>query len=193
MVKRRQKPPARRALPGEGAPTIPMSQEKWIGRVIVEWSKLEATMEDLIWHFLDLPIEFGRILTAKSSAEYKMTTLRALNDLVFGRTFDLHLQDYLKEVLDSIDLLKDDRNFIIHGTWGRLKPGGVPIVLSLRAKDSPSTVMSESFSLERMRAIYSDMAVMKWRLIRFLEAAAASHDRAREQFPLDQSTPLPNP
>ncbi len=190
MVKRPQKPSIQPPVPGDyGDPTIPMSQERWIGRIVAEWAKLEATLDDLIWQFLNLPIEYGRIITARMDATAKIAMLRALSNLAL----DPLLQDYLKEYIDTVDILREDRNFIVHGTWGRTIRDRTPIALSLRPKDTPSTVVSETFPPERMKAIWIDIVATKWKLIALFESARASHHKARAQFQEPSPIPLPNP
>jgi hypothetical protein len=180
MVKRPQKPPIKPAVPGMAVNhTISMSQERLIGRIVVEWSKLEGAMDDLIWHFFDLPMEFGRVITTKMDATTKIATLRTLNTLVFQTP----LQESLKEILDMIDILREDRNLIVHGTWGRSVPEGTPFVLSLRIKDTPSTVVSVTFPAERMRAIYLNIVSLKWKVVEFHAEAQSSHHGVRAQFP----------
>ncbi|GEM_PF-4522666 len=189
MAKRPQKPPI---LPGKvgkiHGPTIPMSQEKWIGRIVVEWSKLEGALDDMVWLFLDLAMEFGRPVTATMDATFKLKILRKLAEVCC----DSLLLDYLCELYDRIDFIREDRNFIVHGSWGRVMPENIPIALSLRPKHTPSTVVAETFPQERMREIHEAIMDVKWRLLWTFEAAAASRQRARQQFPGWIPMPLPN-
>lgn len=166
-----------------------MSQERWIGRVVVEFSKLEASLDDLIWCFFDLPMEYGRIITTRMDATAKVVMLRNLSDLAF----DPLLQDYMKEVLDLVEIVREHRNLIVHGTWGRLLPDRTPIAMSLRIKDKPSTVVSETFPPERMKAIWIGIQNTKWKLIPLFDSARASHHRARERFPVLPPIHRPSP
>jgi hypothetical protein len=65
---------------------------------------------------------------------------------------DPHLK-VAEEALVLSDFLRDDRNFIIHGSWGTMHPLNVAVALSLRAKSDASEVTMESFSYERMQEI----------------------------------------
>ena len=115
-VPRPVKPPIQPPRPGQIAdPTIGLIQEKLIGRTVVEWSKLEACMEDGIWHLLNVPIETGRILTARLDAVVKIRLLRELGERLLPES-NWH---ELSQILDKIDIRREDRNFIGHGTWGR--------------------------------------------------------------------------
>ena len=179
-MRRPPKPPVLPAISGQVAdPTIPISQEKWIGRVIVEFSKLEAALDDLIWNFLDLPMEYGRIITSRMDATAKVSTLRLLGMVAF----DPMLQAYLKDILDAIDTLREHRNLIVHGTWGRSLPERTPIALSLRIRDTPSTVVSETFPPERMQAIWTAIQITKWRIISLFESALATRGTAHDRYP----------
>lgn len=164
-----------------------MSQERWIGRVAVEWAKLEATLEDLTWQFLGLPLELGRNVTPRLSVETKTAILRAVAQVCYDfNSTDYLLWSYLKEIIDQFDLLKEDRNLIIHGTWGRSHPELTPIVLSLKVKNTPSTVVAETFPANRMLAMADAILAVKWRLITLFESARSSHRRALARFPLDE-------
>lgn len=188
-MKRPQKPPIRPTNPGDyNNPTITMSHERLVGRVVTRWAKLEATLDDLIWQFLDLPLELGRIITARMDANGKSRMIRSLSELVF----DPMLQDYTNDLMDHVDFLKDDRNFIVHGTWGRKSPEGVPIAMSLRPKNTPSTIVAESFDAKRMHLLVRDIEAVKWRLLALFESALAAHRRVRPQFQEPSSFPPPN-
>jgi hypothetical protein len=189
-MKRPEKPPLRKTNPGDfNDPSIPMSHERLIGRLVTRWAKLEATLDDLIWQFLDLPLEFGRIITARMDASNKSKMIRALSEMVF----DQLLNDYTRDLMDRVDFLKDERNFVVHGTWGRKNPEGVPIAMSLRSKDTPSTIIAESFDARRMRLLIRDMDAVKWRLLALFQSAQTWHRKARSQFQEYSSIPLPSP
>jgi hypothetical protein len=58
--------------------------------------------------------------------------------------FETHLLYY-------IGIYQEDRNFIVHGSWGTLAPDNVPICTSLRPKSpTPGEVIAETFTEERM-------------------------------------------
>ena len=116
---RPQKPTVLPAKPGQTVnPTVSMLTERLIGRVIVAWSKLEACMDDFIWALLGVPIERGRIITVRMNAVRKIQTLRQLGGLVLSKS-KFH---ELSPLLDQVDILRDLRNLVAHGTWGREGP-----------------------------------------------------------------------
>jgi hypothetical protein len=63
---------------GPYKPEIPAELEAVIGRCIIQWSRTEQSIEELIWHFLGLPIAEGRVITAPLDAKYKISMLRGL-------------------------------------------------------------------------------------------------------------------
>jgi hypothetical protein len=114
---RPKKPPIRPAQKNEQIDhTIGLIQEKLIGRIVVAWSRLEGTMDDLIWQLLKLDLASGRIVTTRLDAVAKIKMLRDLGKIKLVIEAQFHK---LSEVLDRIDILREDRNLITHGLWGR--------------------------------------------------------------------------
>jgi hypothetical protein len=141
--------------------TIGLNHERLIGRIVVAWSKLEGVMEDLIWHFLGLQIEQGRVVTGRLDAVAKIKMIRALGEPKLAEA----LWHQLSPIVDRIDLLREERNIIVHGTWGR-NAQGVPIAISLRFKPlAPDEVVSETFHDSRLRAIARDIDASKFKLM----------------------------
>jgi hypothetical protein len=101
-----------------GRPDIGLLQERLIGPTVVEWSKLEACIQDLIWRCIDLSFEDGRVLTERTDISRLIPVARVLAQR--------YLTDpLLAEVLEALvraDELREDRNFIIHGTWCTVDP-----------------------------------------------------------------------
>lgn len=192
MAKRPDKLPIKPMAPG--APvldTVPMSHERLLGRFVVEWAKLENTMDDLIWQFFDLPIEFGRVITSKMDANSKVQMLKTLCNTSFGHSSpDYMMTSYINELTSEISILRESRNLAVHGTWGRNHPSFTPMALSLRIKDNPSTVVAEDFPERRMRDMITDTIRLKLLLASLFEPARSAHRRSREQFhPLAQPHP----
>jgi hypothetical protein len=163
---RPQKPPI---LPARADhvinPTIGLIQEKLIGRAVVEWAKLEACMGDAIQKMLGLDFEYGRIVTGRLDATNLIRMLREVGNLYFEEA-DFHS---LSTICDKIDMRREDRNLIVHGTWGRSDDNTAPMALSLRIKGDPSEIVSETFPGERMKAIIADTLSLKWELIRLVK------------------------
>ena len=140
-------------------PEISLSTERLIGRVSVEWAKLEASMHDLIWVMTGLSIEDGRALTEKQAAVWLINILyrlseRHIPELPSREGGKPNFRHQFQDTLDVIERHRLDRNFILHGTWGQLN--GIPIAASIREKDKRvrgDEIVSETFPPDRLRAI----------------------------------------
>jgi hypothetical protein len=163
---RSPKPPITPLKPGQHFdPRITTRHEMLIGRVTVEWARLEAMMQDAIWNILNVPLADGRVLTARMDARTKLQWLRT-----FAKR---HVSDddfkARSETLDLIELRQDDRNFITHGTWGTIQPDNVAVAMSLRQKSPPDEILTESFPEWRMSDIITDIRKSRSALYHWLE------------------------
>jgi hypothetical protein len=166
-----QKPPITPLKPGQYvSPGISARQEMLIGRLVVEWAKLEAMMQDAIWDILNVRFEDGRVLTARMDARTKLQWLRTFSNRHVS-------QDELtkfSEIIELIELKQDDRNFIVHGTWSTMRPENVPVVSSLRQKSPPDEVLTESFPEWRMSEIIVDIKKCRDALVSWIARREAS-------------------
>jgi hypothetical protein len=159
-----------------------------IGRVIVEWARLEAMMQDAIWNILNVPLEDGRVLTARMDARTKLQWLRAFaKKHVSGDELKT-----LSDTLDLIELSQDDRNFITHGTWATMWPDNVAVAMSLRPKSPPDEILTESFPEWRMSDIIIDIRKSRSALYHWLERRDALLGKPPRPPPNDLSNLLPN-
>lgn len=56
----RQKPPITPRRPEQyGVSDVSQEQQRLIGLVVLNWSKLEANIDDTIWHLLNLSLDEG--------------------------------------------------------------------------------------------------------------------------------------
>jgi len=122
-------------------------------------------MGDAIQKMLGLDLEYGRIITGRLDATNLIRMLREIGGLYFEEP-DFHT---LWTICDKIDILREDRNLIVHGTWGRSDDSSAPMALSLRIKGDPNEIISETFPRERMNAIISNILSLKWDLIRLVK------------------------
>lgn len=148
----RQKEPPTDLRPGQTfVPHVSLIQEKLIGRVVVEFSRLDHVLSQMIWHLLKLQMADGRLITTRMDVPAKI----ALLEILVPRYFDTVKQRAVLAALNFAELIRDDRNFIVHGLWGTLLPDDIPMVASIRPKTDPGTVISEAFPQKRLREIIS--------------------------------------
>lgn len=151
MAKRPEKPPITALRPGEWLrPSITMQQERLIGRFCIAWAKLETSLDDFIWPLMHITIEDGRVITKGFQVERKIQILRDIGAVKCPKeTFDK-----MNETLKNIEYLKDDRNFVFHGSWWTKLPDLVPFAFSLRPKSpKPYDIIGETFPASRMHAL----------------------------------------
>jgi hypothetical protein len=131
-------------------PRLSEQQCELIGEFIANWSHLELVLEKMIWHFLKLVPEDGRVITSTLDARPKVRMIRQL-----AKRHIRHraLRDQLLEVVTVIEELQGDRNFVAHGVWSTVMPDGIPMALSLRAPAEPGHITSETFPKERMETL----------------------------------------
>ena len=79
----RAKPPPLRPRRPEDAfrHKISAEHERLIERVIVAWSRLDDTMQEAIWSFLNVDLKEGRVVTARLDTRFKINILRGLAPL----------------------------------------------------------------------------------------------------------------
>lgn len=139
-----------------------MSTERYIGRVIVAWSKLEACLDDFIWALLALPIDQGRMLTVRMDAVRKIQLIRRLSEIILPE------EKFHQVVLliDQADILREDRNLVAHGVWGRTEPENLTVVSSLKPEGlATDQVVTETFSDLRLKKLARDIERVKLSLI----------------------------
>jgi len=159
--------------------TVGMRHERLIGRVVIAWGKVENALEDFIWQLLGLKIEIGRIITGRLDAVSKIRWIRQLSEITI-REEKLHL---LSRLLDDIDILREDRNLIMHASWGR-DGDDVAIALSLKQTPlKPDEVVSEPFSDRRLWALSHNIDATRLRLLILMN----------ELFPSPDTSSVPSP
>src|SRR5215469_10048815 len=75
----RRKPPIQPRRADQWAHSdVSIEQQQLIGLLVLNWSKLETDIDGLIWAFLDLDTDKGRLITTKLNTDVKVELLRAL-------------------------------------------------------------------------------------------------------------------
>lgn len=161
-----------------------------IGEVIANWSHLELTLERLIWHFLKLSPEDGRVVTSTLDARPKVRMIRTL-----AKRHVRHrpMRKQLLEVIEVIEELQGDRNFIAHGVWSTVMPESIPMAISMRAASEPGHVTSEMFPKERMESLIQTTRDIGKALDDLPAALDTSQQRYDERLRRLKTTPKPTP
>ena len=102
--------------------------------------------------------------------------------------------NHLQRVIDLLtlsDQLRDDRNFIVHGTWAIIEPEGVPTVSSLRTKSDPDIIVTEHFPHIRLQAIIWEIIRTREQLVHLLHNAPG-HPEINLSNPASRSPDSPS-
>lgn len=172
----RVKLPIQKLRPGQvPTPRVGMAQERLIGRAVVAWARLEASLHDLIWTIQGKGLAEGREETEKHLLARLLKELRKIG----SGSPEAASREIRKAVLalaDDVELLSEDRNLIVHGTWGELD--GVPTVGSLRFETvDRNDVTFESFPPDRLYDFIRDVTARGDRAV----AIIAQVERSRRE------------
>jgi hypothetical protein len=148
-------------------------------------------MHDLIWALVGLSIEDGRVLTEKQDAVRLIGILYVLGERYLpehqSRGDVPNFREQFLQVLDKIEHLRRDRNFILHGSWGKLD--GIPGALSLREKSkNASELIFETFPHERLRDIANNIEGCTKFLLLIVGIVEASRGKPKPRPPISSPT-----
>jgi hypothetical protein len=118
----------------------------------------------------------GRLLTERVDATRLIQILRVLGP----RYLEGEPLQTLIDLLATTDQLRDDRNFIVHGTWMVIQPEGHATSSSIRTKSEPGQVVAEHFPHSRMRAIIKSMIQTREALVPIIRSVPWSSDDKSE-------------
>jgi hypothetical protein len=123
-----------------------------IGAVAIAWAKLENSLNDLIWTIQEKDLQTGRIETQELQITKLLSTLQnTAKSHLIGDKFS-NERRALDNIIKFVHATKQERNNVIHGSWGTL--GNNPILGTLKA-DTPSLafVTYEHYPEERLEEI----------------------------------------
>ena len=131
---------------------VPVWHQKLVGRVVIEWAKLEALMKDFIRILLQLDIDDARIVLGPMEVSRLIQILRDL-----GARYLLPKDaERLVTSLEHIDQRRVERNDIVHGSWGMVD--GTPVSASLKSKSEiPEKIVVVHFPRETMHWIVNNI------------------------------------
>ena len=131
-----------------------------IGRAVVIWARLEASLHDLIWMIQCKGLAEGREETEKHLVVRLLKELRKIGSGSSTETVSTEIRLAVLAVAAAAEALSEDRNLIVHGAWGEVD--GVPTVGSLHLKTiGRNEVTSESFPPDRLRDFIRDVTACR--------------------------------
>jgi hypothetical protein len=141
-------------------PRVGIGQERLIGRAVIIWARLEASLHDLIWTVQGKGLAEGREETEKHMVGCLLKELRKIGSGSSTETVSTEIRMAVLVVAGAVKALSEDRNLIVHGTWGELD--GVPTVGSLQLETiDRNEVTFESFPPDRLRDFIRDVTACR--------------------------------
>ena len=134
------------------SPRVSLEQKCRIGGVAVAWAALENSINDLIWIIGGKELASARLDTQNLDITKLLSALQtAVSTKLPGDALKSERQA-ITNLIQFVSRTKDERNLVIHGSWGELD--GIPVAGSLRSPtDDPSLVTFEDFPQSRMESI----------------------------------------
>jgi hypothetical protein len=160
----------------EQVPTarVGIGQERLIGRAVVIWAMLEASLHDLIWTIGGKGLAEGRAETEKHMVGRLLKELRKIGSESTETALEVRMA--VLAVAGAVTTLSKDRNLIVHGTWGELD--GVPIVGSLQLETiDRNEVTFESFPADRLRDFVRDVSTCQDQVLAIIAQVEAARSK----------------
>jgi hypothetical protein len=150
-------------------------QELLIGQFVVAWSRLDHSVDEVIWSLLRSSVDDGRVITARLDLTYKFNLLRGLAQRRLSKD-DLGA---LFEIIKKINDLNEFRVLIIHGLWVTVQD--TPAVQSMRGKLPEEAGFNEVVTTEMprdlMQGLINNTTILMNYLIDCRKAFYASPDK----------------
>src|ERR1700676_2527713 len=112
-MRRKHPGPMPRRPEAEVSQEISGPQELLIGKAVVAWTRLEHSIDEVIWAFLRVSVEDGCIITSSLDTRYRLNLLRALGERHLTKEHLAILSDIIKKINELVEF----RNLVIHGLW----------------------------------------------------------------------------
>ena len=96
-----------------------------IGRIVVQWTFVEHTIESLVWELADLKQPYAQAVTTHLQPNALISMAKTLINQHFAGT---DLETKAKQIFNIADNLRGKRNMVVHGIWA---PTGTPEKISI--------------------------------------------------------------
>jgi hypothetical protein len=162
-MRRKQPGPMPRRPTAEVRQEISGPQELLIGQFVVAWSRLDHSIDEVIWSLLQMQPDDGRVITAALDLKYKLNLLRGLSE----RRLSKNDRGSLSGIIKRINELNEFRVLIVHGLWVTLSPQDTPAVQYLRGKLPDDAGFNEVVTTETpsdlmKKLIHNTTAIMNY-------------------------------
>jgi hypothetical protein len=122
----------------------------WIGRVVVEWGRLERAVEGAIWGLLRIfDPEIGQALTTHIPTRVRLDIYLSLADKLLSPQEREDISKLIKRIND----LHPDRNLLTHAEW---LPWKIPQILKVQARGAVTRSFYEP-TIPFLEQLYKDI------------------------------------
>lgn len=143
-----------------------------IGRVAVQWTLLEETIEVIVWELASLKQPKAQAVTTHISTNLLIDIANAIAHESLAGT---ELERQLKSQLDHItNTLRPQRNKVVHGLWGTASSADKIVLMETTARGVLRSKESEEMTAEDILAIAANIDQAHFDLLH-LSFAISSH------------------
>jgi hypothetical protein len=123
---------------------VPTETEQQIGAAIIAFSRLEHQIELMIWDFLKVGSDSGRLLTGHMEFSVKQQLLKKLIEQNANASLT-------KPIWRAVTVAMQNRNKVCHAVWITVK--GHPAMVSSQWDSHPGHIAVERFKQDRLLAL----------------------------------------
>jgi hypothetical protein len=133
-----------------------------IGRVAVQWTFLENTIEMLVWQLASLKQPLAQAVTTHIPT---LTLIDIANSLAHRLIAESGLDAKLKGLLNHISQsLRPKRNSVVHGIWGPAPTPDKVVLMETTARGVLKFKFGEEMTAEDIMQIAADIDKANWQL-----------------------------
>lgn len=126
-----------------------------IGRVAIQWTLLEKSIETLVWELAPLKQPNAQAVTTRISTLLLIDTANALaHERLGGTGFEQRLKKLLGHISNT---LRPKRNSVVHGIWGPTASQDKIVLLETTARGVIKFKVGEEMTAEDILAIAAEI------------------------------------
>ena len=140
------------------SPSLELTDDhfKAIGKVAVNWSRLEFLLGRAIAELLGTDLKPGRIITTRLSAENLIEIFKQLAEY---RDPNGKFTNDLNKLYKCLDKARQKRRLIIHGIWAADEEGNPKVLQYYGKADNRILAKTHNMSVQDIKAIHDDVWV----------------------------------
>jgi hypothetical protein len=143
-----------------------------IGRVVVQWTFLEKTIETLVWELAPLEQPFAQAVTTHLQT---LGLIDIANTLAQQRLGDSELREQLRTHLAYISQqLRPRRNSVVHGLWGPTASVDKIALIETTARGTLKFKVGEEMTADDILQIAADIDAANFKLTNMCFAMQAA-------------------